>query len=89
MFITIKVLYICNVKQKQNKMTYSEFIQEKVNKLDRVMTIADMRLAYKEWTLLQEKFEETKGYTSKVLEKFKMPENLLDDLIKINIGIEI
>jgi hypothetical protein len=37
----------------------------------------------------QEKFEETKGYTSKVLEKFKMPKNLLDDLIKINIGIEI
>ena len=35
-------------------MTYSQFIQEKVNKLDRVMTIADMRQAYKEWISLQE-----------------------------------
>jgi hypothetical protein len=35
----------------------------------------------------QEKFEEIKGYTIKVLHKFKMDEDLLDDLIKINLGL--
>mgnify|MGYP001248104116 CR=1 FL=1 len=34
----------------------------------------------------QEKFEEIKSYTVKVLKKFKMDEDLLDDLIKINLG---
>lgn len=35
-------------------MTYSQFIQETINKLDRVMTVADMRQTYKEWISLQE-----------------------------------
>lgn len=34
----------------------------------------------------QEKFEEIKSYTINVLRKFKMDENLLDELIKININ---
>jgi hypothetical protein len=35
----------------------------------------------------QERFEEIKGYTIEVLRKFQMSEDLLDDLIKINLGL--